>query len=57
MNNSTGHQKVRIGDLLVEKGLISEEQLIMTLDEQKRTGKKLGRTVIDLGFVQKTGSC
>lgn len=43
--------KVRIGDLLVEKGLISEEQLIMTLDEQKRTGKKLGRTVIDLGFI------
>lgn len=43
--------KVRIGDLLVEKGLISEEQLIQTLDEQKRTGKKLGRTVIDLGFI------
>lgn len=45
------HSRVRIGDLLVEKGLITEEQLIMTLDEQKRTGKKLGRTIIDLGFM------
>jgi MSHA biogenesis protein MshE len=44
-------QKVRIGDLLVEKGVLTQEQLMMTLDEQKRSGKKLGRTVVDLGFV------
>ncbi|GAA6134676.1 MSHA fimbrial ATPase MshE [Oceaniserpentilla sp. 4NH20-0058] len=45
-----GH-KVRVGDLLVEKGLISQEQLMMALDEQKRSGRKFGRAVIDLGFI------
>ena len=43
--------KVRVGDLLVEKGIISQEQLMMALDEQKRSGRKFGRAVIDLGFV------
>ncbi len=43
--------KVRVGDLLVEKGIISKEQLIMALDEQKRSGRKFGRTVIELGFI------
>jgi MSHA biogenesis protein MshE len=45
------HQKVRVGDLLVEKGIITQEQLMMALDEQKRSGRKFGRAVIDLGFV------
>jgi MSHA biogenesis protein MshE len=43
--------KVRIGDLLVSKGLIVEEQLKQALNEQKRTGKKIGKVVVDLGFV------
>ncbi|HAG95319.1 MAG: MSHA biogenesis protein MshE [Pseudomonadales bacterium] len=43
--------KVRIGDLLVSKGLIVDEQLKQALNEQKRTGKKIGKVVIDLGFV------
>ncbi len=44
-------QKVRVGDLLVEKGIITEEQLTKVLEEQKRSGRKFGRAVIDLGFV------
>lgn len=48
---ATDKQKVRVGDLLVEKGIITQEQLMMTLDEQKRSGRKFGRTVIDLGYV------
>ncbi|GGY38172.1 MSHA biogenesis protein MshE [Bacterioplanes sanyensis] len=44
-------KRVRVGDLLQEKGLISEEQLLAALAEQKRTGKKLGRALADLGFV------
>jgi MSHA biogenesis protein MshE len=44
-------QKVRVGDLLVEKGILSQEQLMMVLDEQKRSGRKFGRAVIDLGYV------
>ena len=43
--------KVRIGDLLVSKGLIVEDQLKAALTEQKRTGKKIGKVVVDLGFV------
>lgn len=45
------NQKVRVGDLLVEKGIITQEQLMLVLDEQKRSGRKFGRAVIDLGFV------
>lgn len=44
-------QKVRIGDLLVQKGLISDDQLMKALEEQKRSGKKIGKAVVDLGLV------
>jgi MSHA biogenesis protein MshE len=36
---------------LVEQRLISEEQLARALDDQKRTGRKLGRVLVDMGFV------
>lgn len=45
-------KKVRVGDLLQEKGLITEDQLLQALTEQKKTGKKLGRAITDLGFVR-----
>lgn len=51
MEPSKSAPKVRIGDLLVSKGLIVDEQLKKALDEQKRTGKKIGKVVVDLGFV------
>ena len=44
-------QKIRLGDLLVEKQLINESQLDQALAEQRRSGKKLGRTLVDMGFV------
>ncbi|HET7306365.1 MAG TPA: GspE/PulE family protein [Gammaproteobacteria bacterium] len=44
--------KLRIGDLLVNHRLISENQLQQALAEQKRSGRKLGRVLIDLGFVE-----
>ncbi len=43
--------KVRLGDLLVEKKLISENQLQAALAEQKQSGRKLGRVLIDHGYV------
>lgn len=46
--------RVRIGDLLFAKGLISQDQLMIALEEQKRSGKKIGRALIDLGFVTET---
>lgn len=47
----TPQKKVRIGDLLVDKGLISDAQLKQALSAQKTSGKKLGRAITDLGFL------
>ncbi|MBA1147181.1 type II/IV secretion system protein [Ectothiorhodospiraceae bacterium WFHF3C12] len=44
-------KKIRIGDLLVQNKVISEGQLENALSEQKRSGRKLGRTLIDLGYI------
>lgn len=44
-------KKIRLGDLLVESGEITPEQLNLALQEQKRGGRKLGATLIDLGYV------
>jgi MSHA biogenesis protein MshE len=44
-------EKVRLGDLLVQQKLISQEQLKFALEEQKRTGRKLGRVLVDNVFV------
>ncbi|BAZ92575.1 type II secretory pathway, ATPase PulE/TfP pilus assembly pathway, ATPase PilB [Thiohalobacter thiocyanaticus] len=48
----TAPKKVRIGDLLVEHRIISESQLSAALAEQKKSGRKLGRVLIDHGYVQ-----
>lgn len=45
-------QKIRIGDLLVNNGVITEDQLQQALSKQKSTGLRLGRTLINLGFIQ-----
>jgi MSHA biogenesis protein MshE len=44
-------KRVRLGDLLLEKKLISEQQLKEALDEQRRSGRKLGRVLVDIGAV------
>ena len=44
-------KKIRIGDLLVQNEVITEEQLTVALREQKNTGRKLGRTLIELGYL------
>jgi len=43
-------QKIRIGDLLVQHKVISESQLGQALAEQKTSGRKLGRVLVDLGY-------
>ncbi len=42
----------RIGELLLAKGLITAKQLEQALEEQKLTGKILGRILIDMGLVK-----
>ena len=44
-------EKIRLGDLLVQRGLLTSEQLHFALDEQKRSGRKLGRIFVESGFV------
>jgi MSHA biogenesis protein MshE len=44
-------KRVRLGELLREKKLISEEQLAEALAEQRRTGRKLGRVLVDIGAI------
>ncbi len=41
----------RLGDLLVEEGIITEQQVEQALIAQKQTGSKLGSTLIELGFL------
>jgi len=44
--------KTRLGRLLVESNLISDEQLKMALDFQKSVGGNLGAIVVKLGFIE-----
>lgn len=44
-------EKLRLGDVLVQQRLISQEQLLQTLALQKQTGKKMGRLLIETGLI------
>ena len=43
--------KMRLGDLLVHENIISSEQLDNALSAQRSSGRKLGDTLIDLGYI------
>lgn len=44
-------KKIRLGDLLVESGLITPEQLSEALVKQKKKNMKLGETLVDEGII------
>ena len=44
--------RLRIGDMLVQQGVITEAQLKEALDRQKQTRQKLGKTLVSLGYVK-----
>jgi MSHA biogenesis protein MshE len=44
-------ERVRLGDLLVQQGLVTAEQLAQALAAQKTSGRKLGRVLIDKGWI------
>jgi MSHA biogenesis protein MshE len=52
MNDQVRRKKVRLGELLLEHKVITQEQLGNALAEQKRSGRKLGRVLTDLGLVR-----
>ncbi len=40
----------RLGDVLLEKGILTRDQLRVALKEQHKSGQKLGQVVVSLGF-------
>lgn len=48
----TAGRRRRLGELLVEAGLLNEDHLKAALNEQRRWGGRLGRTVVEMGFVK-----
>ena len=42
----------KIGEILVEENLITEEQLFEALETQRLTGQKVGQILIDKGFIK-----
>ncbi len=45
--------KVRLGDILLQAGLISDSQLNEALAKQKILGKRLGQVLIDEGYISR----
>lgn len=43
--------KMRIGEMLMAQGYITEAQLEKALEQQKITGQRLGKTLVSLGFM------
>ncbi|MBI5627163.1 MAG: type II/IV secretion system protein [Nitrosomonadales bacterium] len=44
-------EKIRLGDLLVKEKIITHDQLDFALEQQKSNGRKLGRVLVENGFV------
>jgi type IV pilus assembly protein PilB len=51
VENTLPGKKRRLGEILVTAGLISDLQLKAALAEQRKWGGKLGRTLVEMGFV------
>jgi MSHA biogenesis protein MshE len=46
--------RMRLGDLLVAEQIITADQLALALQQQKRNGRKLGNTLVELGFIEES---
>ncbi|MDQ7074655.1 MAG: ATPase, T2SS/T4P/T4SS family [Gammaproteobacteria bacterium] len=51
MSNLISSDKKRLGDVLLEKGILSQDQLDIALIEQKKFPQPLGKLLVQLGFV------
>ncbi len=47
-------KKLRLGELLVQQGLITKDQLAIVLAEQRNSNVPIGRLLVRLGFVTET---
>jgi MSHA biogenesis protein MshE len=44
-------EKIRLGEVLLQQGQLTQDQLDAALREQKRSGRKLGRVLMDSGYL------
>ena len=44
-------EKIRLGEILVQQKLLTEDQLMQALQAQKASGRKLGKVFVENGFV------
>ncbi|HUU02607.1 MAG TPA: hypothetical protein VM425_14280 [Myxococcota bacterium] len=49
--NAPGKKRIMLGELLLRAGVITEQQLMTALAEQKKWGGKLGSLLVDLNFL------
>lgn len=52
MINMAGTEKKKLGEILLDSGVITAEQLKKALAEQKETKQRLGKTLVELGFIE-----
>ena len=50
VNREVPMRRRRIGELLVSKGVVSEDQVRIALIEQKKSKEHLGKILVRLGF-------
>jgi len=50
-------EKIRLGDLLIAQKIISQEQLRLALEQQKKIGRRLGRVLIEQGAASDEQIC
>jgi MSHA biogenesis protein MshE len=50
-NRAERPEKIRLGELLLELRLISPEQLKVVLEQHLKSGKKVGRLLVENGFI------
>ncbi len=53
MRMAVGRKKIRIGDLLVAAGAITDDQLNEALAEQKESGQKLAEVLLSKGYISR----
>ena len=46
-----GPRRTRLGDILIHRRLITPQQIAAGVDRQRRTGQRLGKVLVDLGFL------
>src|SRR5574341_140416 len=51
MEEKTKQSRSRFGETLVKQEVINPDQLKTAIEEQKRTGKRLGETLLRLGYI------